>query len=152
MSVSNPSQAMELHAQLRADFLYSEVMLGIVFADIALSATDLGKRVRNTKNAKKAYAAVLRFMKRVDLGDVESIAATFGILNHKLIALGELGEEVLGRRLDDRICKLSAVAADLPSGSPKRQEITDQVKAEISEYFEREKNPPYDVDRRYSKE
>jgi len=33
----------------------------------------------------------------------------------------------------------------IPQGVKK---MTDQIKAEISEYFEREKNPPYDVDRR----
>jgi hypothetical protein len=142
---------MEAHAQLRAGFLYSEIAAGLVYADIALSASDFGKRLRNTKNAKSVHDVVLRFMDRVDLGDVESIAANFQSLNHKLIALGEVGEEVLGRRLDDRIRKLATVAEDFPNDSPARQEITDRIKAEISEYFEREKNPPYVVDRRSSK-
>ena len=135
-------------AQLRADFLYSIIMAGIVYADIALSASGFGKRLRNTKNAKRAHTAVLRCMNCVALGEVESIAASFERLTHKLIALGEVGEEVLGRRLDDRIRKLAAVAEDYPTDSPTRQEITTQIKAEMSEYFEREKNPPYDVDRR----
>ena len=55
---------------------------------------------------------------------------------------------MLGRRLDDRIRKLATIAEDFPGDSSMRQKMTDQIKAEISEYFEREKNPPYDADRR----
>lgn len=141
---------MEINAQLKADFLYSEIMAGIVFADIALSASpsDFRKRLRNTKNASRAYAAVLRFMDRIDLGDVELIVTSFYSLNHKLIELGEMNEAVLGRRLDDRIRKLAAVAERFPNDSPNRQKITDQIKIEMSDYFEREKNAPYDVERR----
>jgi len=69
-------------------------------------------------------------------------------LNYKLIVLGEMDAEMLGRRLDDRIRKLATIAEDFPGDSSMRQKMTDQIKAEISEYFEREKNPPYDADRR----
>ena len=72
-------------------------------------------------------------------------------LARKLIVLGEMDAEMLGRRLDDRIPKLAAIAEDFPGDSPMRQRITDQIKAEISEYFEREKNPRYDADRRSHK-
>jgi hypothetical protein len=146
--VSSLNQVLEMYAHLRADFIYSEIVAGIVYANIALSASDLGIRLVNIEKAKAAHAAVLRFIHRVDLGNVESIAANFESLNRKLIALGEMGQEVAGRRLDDRIRKLSTVAEDFPNNSPKRRMIIDRIKAEISEYFEREKNPPYDVDRR----
>ena len=72
-------------------------------------------------------------------------------LARKLIVLGEMDAEMLGRRLDDRIHKLAAIAEDFPGDSPRRQKMTEQIKAEISEYFEREKNPPYDADRRSHK-
>ena len=65
-----------------------------------------------------------------------------------LVTLGEMGADVLGRRLDDRIRKLAAIAEDFPNDSPARQKITEQIKAEMVEYFEREKNPPYAADRR----
>ena len=128
-----------------------EVEAGIIFADIALSARDSLKRIRNTKNAKAAYAAVLRWIDRVPASQAESIAISFECLNYKLIVLGEMDAEMLGRRLDDRIPKLAAIAEDFPGDSPMRQRITDQIKAEISEYFEREKNPRYDADRRSHK-
>ena len=139
---------MAIHAQLRVAFLCSEIVLGIMFADLALSASDVRKRLRNTKNARRAYDTVLRFMDRVDRGDVESMAKAFDALNRKLIELGEMDKAVLGRRLDDRIRKLAAVAEDFPNDSPRRQGITAKIKTEMSQYFEREKNPPYDVERR----
>jgi hypothetical protein len=142
--VSNWSRAIELSA----DLLRVEVETGIIFANIALSASDSLKRIRNTKYAKAAYVAVLRWIDRVSTSQAESIATSFESLNYKLIVLGELDAEMLGRRLDDRIRKLAAIAEDFPGDSPLRQKMTDQIKAEISEYFEREKNPPYDADRR----
>jgi hypothetical protein len=145
--VSNWNQAIELSA----DLLLVEIETGIIFANIALSACDSLKRIRNTKYAKAAYAAVLRWIDRVSTSQAESIATSFESLNYKLIVLGEMDAEMLGRRLDDRIHKLAAIAEDFPGDSPMHQKITDQIKAEISEYFEREKNPPYDADRRSHK-
>ena len=145
--VSNWNRAIEV----RAGVLRVEVETGIVFANIALSARDSLKRIRNTKNAKAAYAIVLRWIDRVHGSQVASIATSFESLNYKLIVLGEMDAKMLGRRLDDRIRKLSAIAEDFPGDSPMRQKMTDQIKAEISEYFEREKNPPYDADRRCHK-
>jgi hypothetical protein len=128
-----------------------QVETGIVFANIALSARDSRKRIRNTKNAKTAYVIVLRWIDRVHGGQAASIATSFETLNYKLVVLGEMDTKMLGRRLDDRIRKLATIADDLPGGSAMHQKITDQIKAEISEYFEREKNPPYDADRRSHK-
>jgi hypothetical protein len=127
------------------------VETGIVFANIALSARDSLKRIRNTKNAKAAYGVVLRWIDRVHGSQATSITTSFESLNYKLIVLGEMDAEMLGRRLDDRISKLAAIAEDFSGDFPTHQTITDQIKAEISEYFEREKNPPYDADRRSHK-
>jgi hypothetical protein len=127
-----------------------ELETGIVFANLALSTHDSRTRIHNTQKAKSAYAAVLRSMDGVS-SQVESIVASFERLNYKLILLGEMGNEVLGRRLDDRIHKLATVAEDFRFDSLMRRKITDQIKAEISEYFEREKNPPYVVDKRSKK-
>jgi hypothetical protein len=145
--VSNWTRAIEL----RADLLRVQVETGILFANIALSARDSLKRIRNTKYAKAAYAAVRRWVDRVSTSQAESIATSLESLNCKLIVLGEMDAEMLGRRLDDRIHKLAAIAEDFPGDSPMHQKMTDQIKAEISEYFEREKNPSYDADRRSHK-
>jgi hypothetical protein len=59
-----------------------------------------------------------------------------------------MGEEVLGRRLEDRIRMLATIAELFPNGCSERQRITERMKVEISEYFEREKNPQYKADRR----
>ena len=83
--------------------------------------------------------------------DAQAFATGFENLNHKLGALGEMGDEVLGRRLDDRIRELATMSAQLPNGSPLKRKITERVQAEICEYFERDKKPQYDADRRCKK-
>jgi hypothetical protein len=146
ITVSNWNRAIEL----RSGFLHVELDTGIMFANLALSTDDSLKRIRYTKNAKVAHATVLRFIRLPFSSEMESIVALFESLNYKLILLGEMGDEVLGRRLDDRIRKLAAVAHGFRFDPPMRQKITDQIKAEISEYFERERNPSYVFDRRSS--
>ena len=69
-------------------------------------------------------------------------------LKYKLVALGEERWSIVGRRLEDRIHALAAKAEEFPINSPESQEITELMKAELSEYFECEKNPAYDADRR----
>ena len=143
--MSNWNRAIEL----RSDFLRVELETGIISANLALSTDDFMKRIRYTKKAKVAHATVVRFIRCVS-SEVESLVASFESLTYKLILLGEMGDEVLGRRLDDRIRKLAATADDFRFDSPMRQTITDQIKAEMSEYFERERNPAYVFDRRSS--
>ena len=70
-------------------------------------------------------------------------------LRHDLSDLGEKPCEI-GRRLDDRIRLLVTKAKELPINSPARKQIMDLIKSELSEYFEREKNPSYSTDRRSS--
>jgi hypothetical protein len=45
---------------------------------------------------------------------------------------------------------LVARAEELSINSPEFEEITQLIKSELTEYFEREKNPPYGADRRSS--
>jgi DNA repair exonuclease SbcCD ATPase subunit len=52
------------------------------------------------------------------------------------------------RRLEDRIRKLESEIAALARETPDAQRLIQQLKADISEYFEREKNPQYAVERR----
>ena len=144
-------QIIELHIQVSANFLRSEIETGNVYAEIALSAKDDRKRICNTRNAVAAYMRVLRFMGRVAIQDTRNISETFESLSQKLVALGEMGDPVLGRRLDDRIRKLAAASERVPTGSEVHQKITERIKVDMSEYFEREKNPPYDTDRRCSR-
>ena len=48
--------------QREFDFLHAELLTGLTFSAIALTATYPGKKKRNTVNARKAYDAVLRFL------------------------------------------------------------------------------------------
>ena len=138
--------------QVAANFLRSELELGRTFARIALSANDEGKRIRNTSNARAAYNTVLHFMGRVALdGDqARELADSTERLKHELVALDEKRWNIVERRLEDRIRTLAAKAKEFPIHSPASQEITELMKAELLEYFEREKNPPYAADRRSS--
>jgi len=143
--------ALENGIQARADFIRVELEVGIAFADVALSAHDERKRNRNTKKAYAAYVAILRFMPQVVLPDASAFIHDFENFQRKLIALGEMGEDVLGRRLDDRIRRLSTMADLVPQSSPMHQRITERIKSELCEYFEREKKPQYGADRRRPK-
>ena len=142
---------MQANAQVKVNFLQLEVESGILFADLALSAPDTFRRIRNAKKAKIAYITVFRFVDRVVVFDLRGIAARLELLNQKLVALGETSEEVFGRRLDDRIRRLAAIAENSPHDSVFRRQITEQIKAEMEQYFEREKNPNYKSDRRSEK-
>ena len=133
-----------------ADFLRVELEFAMLCADIALLADDERKRIRNTKNAKTAHGTILQFLDQVAMPDAQAFADGFENLNNKLAELGEMGDEVLGRRLDDRIRKLATIAAQLPQGSSVLTKITERIQTEICEYFEREKNPKYDADRRHN--
>jgi hypothetical protein len=53
-----------------------------------------------------------------------------------------------GRRLEDRIRRLSEEISRLATEAQERQSLIEQIKADISEYFEREKNPQYTVEKR----
>jgi hypothetical protein len=142
----------EYSTRVAANFLRIEVQCGHAFASIALSTNDERRRIRNTSNARIAYKTVLRFMGRVALNGEQARELADGIesLKHKLVALGEQQWNIVGRRLEDRIRMLAAKAEEFLINSPASQEIAELMKAELSEYFEREKNPPYGADRRSS--
>ena len=71
-------------------------------------------------------------------------------LKQDLMGLDEKRWNIGERRLDDRIRILAAKAEEFPINSAAFQQITELMKAELVEYFEREKNPPYSADRRSS--
>lgn len=71
-------------------------------------------------------------------------------MKHKLVAVRETRWDFVGRRIADRIRGLAAKSEEFPINSPEFEEITHLIKSELSEYFEREKNPSYGVDRRSS--
>jgi hypothetical protein len=140
----------EYSTEVAANFLRIELQCGDVFASIGLSTKDEQRRIRSTTNASLAYNSVLRFMGRVALSDEQARGLAAGIegLKNKLVALGEKRWNICGRRLDDRIHLLAAKAEEFLIDSPAFLEITELIKAELCEYFEREKNPSYSADRR----
>jgi len=153
-AAANFLRVAEYSIQVAANFLRTELECGQTFASIGLSANEEGKRIRNTTNATIAYNAVLRFMGRValDRAQARELADSLDSLKHKLVALGEKRWNSVGRRLEDRIHMLAAKAEESPINSPASREITELMKSELSEYFEREKNPPYGADRRSSEQ
>jgi len=153
-AAANFLRVAEYSIQVAANFLRTELECGQTFASIGLSANEEGKRIRNTTNATIAYNAVLRFMGRVALNRAQAreLADRIDSLKHKLVALGEKRWNIVGRRLEDRIHMLAAKAEESPINSPASREITELMKSELSEYFEREKNPPYGADRRSSEQ
>ena len=144
---AHPKSVLDVHRvaenspQVAANFL---LQCAHAFASIGLSTNDEGKRIRTTTNARIAYNAVVRFMGRVALSGKQAreLADSIESLRHKLVALGEKGWNIVGRRLEDRIHMLAAKAEESPINSSASREITELMKSELSEYFEREKNPP----------
>lgn len=88
---------MKLHAEFNrngVDFLSTDLDTALTMAEIALGARgDSEKRLRNTRNARRAYNAVLYFSKRVTLTSRKERE-----LGEKLsrlqAALQELGESI----------------------------------------------------------
>ena len=73
------------------EFLKTELSTGLLFADLALGAGDPEKKSRNTKNARTAYEAILKFIVRVTLDDDDTRHMTEGmtLLKSHLRELGE---------------------------------------------------------------
>jgi hypothetical protein len=81
-------------ARIRLDLIRTEIDVGLTFAQIALqSATQLGKRIRNTRNARTAYDAVVRMMSNAAMNDgtAEDLLGRLATLRNDLAALGEGG-------------------------------------------------------------
>lgn len=78
--------------QTRADFLKTELSLGLTFADMALNSADDEKTKRNCKNARTAYNALVKFSDGVALskGDSEHMASGMALLKSQLVLLGEV--------------------------------------------------------------
>ena len=87
-----PTEEWDSARQIGADFLRTEVDLGITFADIAREAgSDPDKVRRNTKNARTAYDTVLRFAPRCafTVTEAEEMSVRMAHLKASLVALGE---------------------------------------------------------------
>ncbi len=76
---------------MRVDFLTTDLDVGITFAEIALDTDDQDKMKRNTKNAHKAYEAVLGFLVKTALTPAEraTINEKAAFLKSLLERLGE---------------------------------------------------------------
>jgi tmRNA-binding protein len=140
-------------SRVQKDFLRIEVQTGHVLANIALSTKDQSLQASFTRTALLAYNAVLRFMGRVQLTGTEMLELTEGIdnLRRKFVELREKQWNVVSRRLDDRIHELAAQAERFANDPEASHELGELMKAEIAEYFEREKHPSYQIDRRSSR-
>lgn len=55
---------------------------------------------------------------------------------------------MFARRLDDRIRKLATAIPRGAPDSPETRAMLERLKGEVSEYFERERNPPNNVEKR----
>lgn len=142
----------ERSTHLAANLLRIELECAHTFARIALSTNDTEKRIRNVRNAITAYNTALRFFWLVahDREQARELGSGIERMKHKLVAVRETRWDVGGRRIADRIRGLVAKAEEFPINSPEFAEITQLIKSELSEYFEREKNPLYGADRRAS--
>lgn len=75
-----------------ADFLRIDVQVALTFSGIALSTTDVAKRERTTKVARRAYEKILRLKTTVWMTDIEAemLASDLQRLSVKLEALGDM--------------------------------------------------------------
>ncbi len=73
------------------DFLRTEIRTGLTMAKIALDSTHKDKTDRNRANARKAYDAVLHFMRdsALDANDADEIKRGLAELKSELVKLGE---------------------------------------------------------------
>jgi hypothetical protein len=72
-------------------FLMSELETGLTFANLAMDSSDAEKIATNTRNARKAYETILRFLPETALTqtDEREIAAALSALQSELQVLGE---------------------------------------------------------------
>lgn len=89
-SNSSTKLAADTHRS-ETDFLRTEILTGLTMAKIALDSTRKSKRERNRANARKAYDAVLHFMRSSPLeGDeADEIKRGLAQLKSELVKLGE---------------------------------------------------------------
>lgn len=74
------------------EFLLIELDLGLTFSSIALSRKDEGQRIRNMRNARASYDAVMRFLPLVRLTKAEalSIEQKSALLQQRLARISAL--------------------------------------------------------------
>jgi len=78
-------------SQVGIEFLRTEVETAFVFARVASDAQDSEKRLRNVRNARRAYDTLLHFMQRLVLTPDarDEIHLRIWDLRRQLINLGE---------------------------------------------------------------
>jgi hypothetical protein len=76
---------------VKADFLLIDSEVALTFCGIALQATDLEKKERTTKEARKAYDTILRLKRGVALLDIdaERLVRDLRRIKSELEVLGE---------------------------------------------------------------
>lgn len=79
------------HNQLKADFLQIDSQIALTFSGIALGASNTEKKERMTLSARKAYNAIMRLRRGVELSDVEKdkLDANVDRLKSELQTLGQ---------------------------------------------------------------
>ena len=75
-----------------AAFLKTDVETALTFSGIALQTSDENKKQRNTKNARRGYDSILRFVGRIPIGaeDAEFLSSKLQRLKTELQKLGEI--------------------------------------------------------------
>jgi hypothetical protein len=90
--VQNFSRIREALNRNKADFLKTDLDTALTFVDIASQAgLNLGKKLRNQANARRAYDTVLRFLKHATL-NAEEDREIYDRLSRLKLALEKLGE------------------------------------------------------------
>jgi len=78
-------------SKLKVDFIRTDLAVALTFAQIALQTDKREKAIRNQRNARKGYDAVLRFMGTASLTrfERENITRSLALLKSTLLSLGE---------------------------------------------------------------
>lgn len=76
---------------LKPDFVRKDLDAALTFAEIARQTGDRAKAMRNQRNARSGYDAIIRYIGTVNLNRVESenITRKLALLKSALLSLGE---------------------------------------------------------------
>jgi hypothetical protein len=84
-------EAAEDLTRLKVDFIRTDLDVALTFAQIARQTGESEKTIRNQRNARKAYDAVLHYMGTASLTrfDQENLTRKLALLKSALLSLGE---------------------------------------------------------------
>jgi hypothetical protein len=82
----------EQYKSSTVSFLLTELETGIIFADIAAASNDQDTKLSNVRNARKAYATVIRFLPTIALSpsEKEQISVSLSALRSALERVGSI--------------------------------------------------------------